>query len=91
MSGLTVGAANFATAVTAGNFTVNGAQVSIATTDSLKDVFDKIATATSNAVTASYDSTTDKITLSSASPITISGITIGRYSSASIPVRPRKR
>ncbi|MDR3460056.1 MAG: flagellar filament capping protein FliD [Verrucomicrobiae bacterium] len=71
VSSLTVGAANFATAVTAGTFSVNGATVNIATTDSLKDVFDKIATATSNAVTASYNSTTDKITLSSASQITL--------------------
>ena len=71
VSNVTVGAANFATSVTAGNFTVNGAQVTIATTDSLQDVFNKIATATGNAVTASYDHTTDKITLSSASAITL--------------------
>ncbi|HEV2693987.1 MAG TPA: flagellar filament capping protein FliD [Verrucomicrobiae bacterium] len=69
VSTLTVGAANFATAVTAGSFTVNGAQVTVATTDSMKAVFDKIAAATSNAVTASYDTTTDKITLSSSSAI----------------------
>ena len=36
-----------------------------------QSVFDKIATATSNAVTASYDKTTDKITLSSSSAITL--------------------
>jgi len=71
VSALTVGAANFATAVTAGSFTVNGSQVSLTTTDSLKDVFDKIATATGNAVTAAYDSASDKITLSSASAITL--------------------
>ncbi len=71
VSGLTVGAADFSTAVTAGTFTVNGAQVTVATTDSLKNVFDNIATATGNAVTASYDATTDKITLSSASAITL--------------------
>lgn len=71
VTGITVGAAHFATAVSAGNFSVNGAQVAIATTDSLKSVFDKIAVATSNAVTATYDSATDKITLSSASAITL--------------------
>jgi flagellar hook-associated protein 2 len=68
---VTVGAANFATSVTAGTFTINGAQVNLATTDSLQAVFDNIATATGNAVTASYDNTTDKITLSSASAITL--------------------
>ncbi|HEX7654736.1 MAG TPA: flagellar filament capping protein FliD [Verrucomicrobiae bacterium] len=71
VSQVTVGAANFATAVTAGTFTVNGAQVTVNTTDSLKTVFDNIAAATNNAVTASYDPTTDKISLSSASTITL--------------------
>ncbi len=70
-SSVTVGAANFATAVTAGTFSVNGAQVTLATTDTMQNVFDKIATATSNAVTASYDNTTDKITLTSASAIVL--------------------
>jgi len=68
---VTVGSANFAAAVTAGTFTVNGAQVNIATTDSLQTVFDNIAAATNNAVTASYDNTTDKITLSSVGAITL--------------------
>lgn len=54
---------------TAGNFTINGAQVSVALTDSLQDIFDKISTATGGDVTASYDETTDKVTLSSASEI----------------------
>jgi len=71
ISNVTVGAANFATSVTAGTFTVNGAQVNIATTDSLQTVFDNIAAATNNTVTASYDKTTDKITLSSGSAITL--------------------
>jgi len=69
---ITVGAAGFATPVTAGTFTVDGAQVAIATTDSLQDVFNAIATATNNQVTASLDSTGDKIVLtSSAGPITL--------------------
>jgi flagellar hook-associated protein 2 len=50
-------------AITEGTFTVNGKQVAVALTDSLQSVFDKIATATSNAVTAAYDPSTDKITL----------------------------
>jgi flagellar hook-associated protein 2 len=65
LSSVTIGTAGFATPVTAGTFTVNGAQVSIATTDSLQQVFNNIATATNNTVTASYDSTTDEINLTS--------------------------
>jgi flagellar hook-associated protein 2 len=71
VSGITLSSMPTATAIKAGNFTINGAQVSIALTDSLKDVFDKITAATGNAVTASYDHTTDKITLSSASEIVL--------------------
>ncbi len=68
LSSLTVGTAGFSSPITAGTFSVNGAQVTIATTDSLQQVFNNIASATNNAVTASYDSTTDKITLTSANP-----------------------
>ncbi len=68
LSSVTVGAAGFATSATGGTFTINGAQVSVATTDSLQSVFDNIAAATGNAVTASYDSVADKITLTSANP-----------------------
>lgn len=76
LSAVTIGAAGFATPISAGTFTVNGQQVTIATTDSLQQVFDKIASATNNAVTASYDSSTgqptsDKITLSSTGPIVL--------------------
>src|SRR6185369_756153 len=72
LSAVTLGTAGFATGITAGTFTINGAQISIATTDSLQQVFDKISAATNNAVTASYDfstnqTTSDKITLTSAS------------------------
>ncbi len=65
VSGLTLATLPTATAVTAGNFTVNGQQVTIALSDSLQDVFDKIATATlgHGDVTASYDPSTDKISL----------------------------
>jgi flagellar hook-associated protein 2 len=73
LSSTTVGTAGFATPVTAGTFTVNGAQVTIASTDSLQQVFNNIASATNNAVTASYNDTTDEITLSSTggSPIVL--------------------
>ncbi len=71
LNNVTVGTANFSTAVTAGTFTINGAQVTIATTDSLQTVFNNIAAATGNAVTASYNNTTDQITLTSSSPITL--------------------
>jgi flagellar hook-associated protein 2 len=64
-SSVTIGTAGFATPVTAGTFTVDGTQVTIAATDSLQDVFDNIASATGNKVTASYNSTTDEITLAS--------------------------
>ncbi len=62
---VTVGAAGFATPVTAGTFTVNGATVNIATTDSLQTVFNNISSATGGKVTASYNATTDKISLAS--------------------------
>jgi flagellar hook-associated protein 2 len=70
-STVTVGAAGFSTPVTAGTFTVNGAQVTVATTDSLQTVFNNISTATSGKVTASYNATTDEISLASSdgSPI----------------------
>ena len=64
VSSLSLSSAGFATAVTAGTFTVNGKKVTVESTDTLGGVFDKIATATGN-VTASYDEATDKITLAS--------------------------
>ncbi len=68
---VTVGTAGFSTAVTEGTFTVNGAQVTLSASDSLQQVFANIAAATNNAVTASYDSTTDEIKLASSSAITL--------------------
>lgn len=67
VSGLTVANLPIASAVTAGTFSVNGQQVTVALTDSLSQVFTAISTATGGAVTAGYDSLTDKITLSGAS------------------------
>jgi flagellar hook-associated protein 2 len=75
VSGLTLSSAPFATPVTAGTFTVNGQQVTIATSDTLQNVFDKISTATGGNVTASYSSATDKITLSSSTPIILGSAT----------------
>jgi len=71
VNGVTIGTMNVATPITPGVFTVDGAQVTISQSDSLQDVFNNIATATNNAVTASYDPTTDTIQLTSNSPITL--------------------
>ena len=70
-SGLTLSAAPFAQSVTAGTFSVNGKQITIAATDTLKSVFDQISKVTGRAVTASYSSASDEITLSSNSAITL--------------------
>lgn len=71
VSGVILGTAGFSTPITAGTFSVNGRQVTIATTDSLQDVFNKIATATGDAVTAGYNAATDEITLTSGGAITL--------------------
>lgn len=71
---LTIATLPTTTAITAGTFTVNGAKVTIATTDTLGDVFDKISTATGGAVTAAYDPASDGITLTAsdgATPIVL--------------------
>ncbi len=75
VSAVTLSGAGFATAVTAGTFRVNGAEVSISTSDTLENVFQKISAATSGAVTASYDSATDRIQLQSAGAITLGSAT----------------
>jgi len=59
--------AGFSTDISAGTFTVNGSQVTIATTDTLDAVFAKISAATSGAVTGKVSSD-DKIVLSSTDP-----------------------
>lgn len=69
VSGLTIANLPTATPVTAGKFTVNGQQVTVALTDSLQDVFAAISTATGGDVTASYDSATDRVTLAGATPV----------------------
>jgi flagellar hook-associated protein 2 len=62
VSGTTLANLPVGNAITAGTFTVNGKQITVALTDSLETVFNGIATATGNAVTAAYDPVTDKIT-----------------------------
>jgi flagellar hook-associated protein 2 len=71
VSSLTLASLPTAEAVTAGTFTVNGKQITVTTSESLQDVFDAISTATSNAVTGSYNPSTDEVSLSSSSPIVL--------------------
>ena len=71
VSGLTIGTLGIATAIKAGDFTVNGARITVAATDSLQDVFNQISSKTGGVVTASYDPTSDKVQLSSASEIVL--------------------
>ncbi|RME70254.1 MAG: hypothetical protein D6781_06790 [Verrucomicrobia bacterium] len=73
VSALLVSEMRLPTAVTTGNFTINGQTVTVEETDTLQDVFDKISTATGGQVTGSYDAATDRVTLSSASTITLGG------------------
>lgn len=75
VSGTTLANLPVATPITAGNFSVNGQQITVALTDSLKDIFDKISTATGGDVTGSYDPSSDGITLSSAGHELIMGAT----------------
>jgi flagellar hook-associated protein 2 len=67
VSGVTLGNAGFSTAVTNGIFTVNGKRITIATSDTLQQVFDKINAATGGDVTATYSSANDKVTFTSGS------------------------
>jgi flagellar hook-associated protein 2 len=67
VTGVTLATLNTATAVNAGTLTVNGQQVTLALTDSLQDVFNKISLATGGDVTGSYDPASDGITLASGS------------------------
>lgn len=71
LSSLTVATLPTSTAVTAGSFTVNGQTISVAGTDSLQEMLDRIATATSGEVQGSYDSVTDRITLSGTSTLAL--------------------
>ena len=61
----------FADPISAGTFTVNGQTITVSGSESLQSVFSQINSATNGAVTASYNSSTDEITLSSSSPISL--------------------
>ena len=73
VSGVTLATMRTAVAVTAGKFTVNGQQITVATTDSLQTVFANIATATTGHgdITASYDFNLDKVTLAGTGEIVL--------------------
>jgi flagellar hook-associated protein 2 len=75
VTGVTLAALGTGTALTAGEFTVNGARVTVDLTDSLDTLFTRISTATGGAVTAAYNSTTDKIELTGSSPIVLGSTT----------------
>jgi flagellar hook-associated protein 2 len=66
-----ISAMNVAQPVTAGEFSVNGARISVAVTDTWQDVLQRIGTATGGAVTASYDGATDRVTLSGAGTVVL--------------------
>jgi flagellar hook-associated protein 2 len=71
VANVTLNDSALATPITAGTFTVNGQTITVAATDTLQSIFTKISTATGGAVTASYDPSTDEITLSSSAAITL--------------------
>lgn len=73
VSELVVSDLRLRTAVTEGVFTINGEQVEVDETDTLEEVFDKIAAATGGDVTATYNSSTDKVSLAGAGTITLGG------------------
>lgn len=71
VSAVTVPMMNLTIPPTPGIFTVNGVQIVVNSTDSLQDIFTKIANATQQAVTASYDSGTDTVSLKSSGEIVL--------------------
>lgn len=75
VSDLTLNEAPFSSAIEGGTFTVNGKSITVTTSNSLQDVFDDISEATGGEVTASYDSATDSIQLTSASEIVLGSAT----------------
>ncbi len=75
VSGVILSSSGLSTTVSAGTFTLNGKQVTVDPAGSLQDLFNAISTATAGAVTAAYDSATDKITFSSVSEIILGSST----------------
>lgn len=73
VSGVLVSDLRIGVAVKEGVFTINGAQIEVEDTDSLQEVFAKIAAATDNAVTGTYNASTDRVSLAGTGPITLGG------------------
>jgi len=73
VSGLLLSNLRISTDITEGRIHINGEAVDVELTDTLQDIFDKIATATNGQVTASYDQATDRITLSGSSEVILGG------------------
>lgn len=71
VSGLLLSNLRMGTDITAGRIHVNGQAVDVELTDTLQDIFDKVATATSGQVGASYDHATDRITLTGAGEVVL--------------------
>ncbi len=71
VSGLVLSDAPFRNDITDGTITVNGQRIDVSSTQTLQEVFDEISSATSGAVTGSYNPTTDAIELSSATEIVL--------------------
>lgn len=74
VSALTLANLPIGSAITAGTFTVNNQKITIALTDTLGSVLSAIEAATSgtsNPVTAGYDPTTDKISLTGSSEVVL--------------------
>jgi len=72
-SGLLLSNLRMGTDITEGRFHIDGQAVDVELTDTLQDIFDKIATATNGQVSASYDQSTDRITLSGSSEVILGG------------------
>lgn len=75
VSGLSLTSAPFATQANTGTFTVSGKQITVESTDTLQNVFDKISSATEGAVSASYDPDSDTISLTGSSEIVLGSAT----------------
>ena len=73
VSGLLLSNLRMGTEITDGRFHINGEAVDVELTDTLQDIFDKIATATDGQVSASYDQATDRITLSGTGEVVLGG------------------
>ena len=68
-SSLTLGDAAFSGAFTAGTFSINGQKITVAATDQLQDVLDRMTGALGLGGAATYDSATDKFQLTSSNNI----------------------